>query len=991
MVMHSITRFLIGVLIGILISSPAYSQQYSKKLANNQINYSHILLKNIDEVNIFGTPGSILVGEGAKSILKDKDNLTVIAHSYYDGGQVVAMSSDQLFGEKTLNEDAGKQLIINCIALSKYKDPRILVFKNSSLHDFINKEYSCNHCDKIPSNLSEYDVLFSYIPTRGEDYFAEREVRIIGDWVKKGGIFIAATTPWVYLSYGPGKQGHSLKDEFVGNVFFSSLGIEFVSKYAHKPYRPSFTPNSEVFKVKKIEHKAASITALESKAINEKSVKIAADIVKGVNSIPKHGVPSNVVVFGEKAFPVLIDKNKTVLIAHAVHGKGSAIAMGNNSWFSSDMLASLEFQKVIDNCINISDAPDKNILVFHTPDLQNYLQPKYNSNSVEILPDNIDEYDVIFCSIPTRGESYFTKREIKLISDWVEKGGVFVAASSGWVFHSYGPGRNGADINTEFVANKFFTPMGISFGVKYGSGSAYSVQDVSISNENFTNAHFLYLIGEAINKINSEYIYPNFEKAKEDIKRLHLNLNGIDNLNSVFSEDEITSIMQVVKENNYFPSLSKNIEVTNAREVNLIVLADRILRSGYYDKDFECISRDYPGIAINPSSITKEITIDASEKRWHSTGLWLNPFDSLTIELPSDATELGLQIRIGGHKDNHISTGKREQWKRWPLISHFVRINSSKKTITSPYAGLVYIDVPSNKKGIYNITLSGASMAPLYILGETSMQDWNHQLSKSTAPLGEIEGDYCVTTTELSSLQRKGYDPEEIALFWDKMVLVENELASTPMQPYKERLVIDRQPSIGYMHSGYPMISSDNPNMKDYVLGFETRRGKLLEEGSWGHFHELGHNNQNTDWTYDGSVEVTVNLFTLYAMEKMLKIPIRNHEAVKNAESKVVKYKKDGSNFQQWKKDPFLALTMYIELQEAFGWDSFKDVFTEYLALDNKERPKTDTQKRSQWVLRYSKAVGYNLCDFFDSWGFPYDTKIKMELASLPMFNNYTD
>ena len=44
-----------------------------------------------------------------------------------------------------------------------------------------------------------------------------------------------------------------------------------------------------------------------------------------------------------------------------------------------------------------------------------------------------------------------------------------------------------------------------------------------------------------------------------------------------------------------------------------------------------------------------------------------------------------------------------------------------------------------------------------------------------------------------------------------------------------------------------------------------------LMAGSWGLYHELGHNHQNRDWTFDGTVEVTVNLFTLYVYDKVLR------------------------------------------------------------------------------------------------------------------------
>jgi len=47
---------------------------------------------------------------------------------------------------------------------------------------------------------------------------------------------------------------------------------------------------------------------------------------------------------------------------------------------------------------------------------------------------------------------------------------------------------------------------------------------------------------------------------------------------------------------------------------------------------------------------------------------------------------------------------------------------------------------------------------------------------------------------------------------------------------------------------------------------------RIRENGCWGMFHELGHNFQDQMWTWNGTTEVTVNIFTLHAMEKICNI-----------------------------------------------------------------------------------------------------------------------
>ena len=87
---------------------------------------------------------------------------------------------------------------------------------------------------------------------------------------------------------------------------------------------------------------------------------------------------------------------------------------------------------------------------------------------------------------------------------------------------------------------------------------------------------------------------------------------------------------------------------------------------------------------------------------------------------------------------------------------------------------------------------------------------------------------------------------------------------------------------------------------------------------------------------------------------------------------------------EAWKKDPFLALFMYCQLREAFGWEPFKKVFAEYRALPPKERPQEDVDKRDQWLIRFSRAVGKDLGPFFEEWGVRTSQTARDSLKDLP-------
>ena len=160
----------------------------------------------------------------------------------------------------------------------------------------------------------------------------------------------------------------------------------------------------------------------------------------------------------------------------------------------------------------------------------------------------------------------------------------------------------------------------------------------------------------------------------------------------------------------------------------------------------------------------------------------------------------------------------------------------------------------------------------------------------------------------------------------------------------------------------------------------------LSSECNWGFYHEVGHNYQADDWTFDGTVEVNVNLFTLYVYEFLCGIPVddkRFHGSHQSWSELMALYDFDDPDFELWKREPFLALIMYAQMQQEFGWDAYRQVFATYRALPDAERPKSDDEKRDQWLVRFSRQVGRNLGPFFEAWGVPTSQAARDSIADL--------
>jgi hypothetical protein len=107
------------------------------------------------------------------------------------------------------------------------------------------------------------------------------------------------------------------------------------------------------------------------------------------------------------------------------------------------------------------------------------------------------------------------------------------------------------------------------------------------------------------------------------------------------------------------------------------------------------------------------------------------------------------------------------------------------------------------------------------------------------------------------------------------------------------------------------------------------------------------------------------------------------HEAIQPASIRkhAAQYLKNGSKFPDWKNDPFTALVMYKQLEEAFGWDAFKKAITAYQKLP--ALPRSNPQKQDQWMIEMSRATGKNLAPFFTYWGIPLTDAARAQVKDL--------
>ena len=385
----------------------------------------------------------------------------------------------------------------------------------------------------------------------------------------------------------------------------------------------------------------------------------------------------------------------------------------------------------------------------------------------------------------------------------------------------------------------------------------------------------------------------------------------------------------------------------------------------------------------------------------YSTGLYAVPGQYVEIIIPKSLKDKNISVQIGCHSDRlNQWVASKEAWRRMPIIVKKQKLSDEKTRVSSPFGGLIYITAsPKSDDWSDNITINHAVAAPLFKLGSTTQQEWEDELKGNKAPWGELASDDIIITIPDSVLQ-KVKDPEKVMKLWDLIIGGEMDLAQIPQPFYREqRLVIDEHIGGGFMHSGYPIMVHHSPVKHMFSEDIIANPGLLMHPSkggaNWGFFHEIGHNMQNLDWVFGGTTEVSCNFFSIYMFDRLMGGRDDAHSGISNTftQKAMKKYFAEGADYEKWKKDPFLGLIMFRQLQEGFGWENFKKFFREYQAMASSDSSgsyvATDEKKRDLWVKTFSHITGRNIAPFFEKWGISVSEKVQHELNSLPVWMPY--
>ena len=716
-----------------------------------------------------------------------------------------------------------------------------------------------------------------------------------------------------------------------------------------------------------------SFGAPTAAAINWQSAE-RAKILAGVSAIPKLGAPGPVAIWGPYAFPVIAagdsGKPETALAAAAGFGKGRILIFGHNSYLDPGNGNEASVGALLVNSVKWMSTKQKPRVGVHGANAATFLESKgFVAKKIAGALDkkSLHDFDVLLANV----QSTTSDAEGEAVMEFVKDGGGLIAGMTGWAFEQTGGGKR---LNSGHGLNKALMMAGVAFTDASGFGG--KEKEFSPRNDlpPMMNAQAALDAMRAQQKGGVALSVQDFEQGGSAIQ---LALSAQAPGRSAFQ----VAALGALGSDSAVPTAKKPLtQEKDAAARNKLGIETRVLKLAVAaDIKLHAAAKIFPGVApADAPRVTREVAIHPNIPGWTSTGLWVNGGDPITVKVPPAMIGKGFAVRIGCHSDSLYHLDK---WERAPEITRSVPIEAEVTVAANAFGGLVFIEVPDRAKDgqDFNVSIAGAIEAPQFVLGRDDDAKWNSTIKIRKGPWTEFACDKVILCCPTENA-RHVTNPAELMAFWKKVVEAQDEISNqTDGRKRPERIVCDVQISAGYMHSGYPIMVP--VSAADEMITFHGTKAP-----GWGFYHELGHNHQRGDFTFDGTGEVTNNVIGMYTIFTVLgKDPLGAHPAI--APAKLAEHIRDiqkaDDKFALWKKEPFLALTTYIQLVEGFGWDAWRNYLYSFADPSFGPAPKTDEEKRNQFLVRYSKITGKNLGDFFDFWGIPVSSSAKAEVMKL--------
>ena len=697
------------------------------------------------------------------------------------------------------------------------------------------------------------------------------------------------------------------------------------------------------------------------------------ELLSGLEDADWGGGASLVLPIGKWAFPLGKDSSNSSVVAASHVGRGKIIGLGHESWVTQNH--EFNFRAVDWVC-----GAAANVGLAYGAGFDHWedeLRAKGHSVHLSVTPDNLTHVD---CLLDEFWNGHDDQDNLA-IEQFLLGGGGVIMGGHAW-YWSY----SNSDVPNNYPGNKISKTTGLMVSSDWG----YNDIDFEIP-------HRMYTPHNAIEGIFADRI-GGIELTDQEAE---IAFSAISDCTVIVPLDFMefwTPLRELVNSTGWTVIPYSTLWSSIGHDLGADPVADVILRleealtQGLPADELPIhpSHSEFPGeVPPNATRISRTISIDGNQSGLPSnfgysgarsslrmsTGLYASPGEIITVSVSQNVSELGFWILIGAHTDGLWG---KDVIKRHPKIHRYWWIDNTSAEIGNAFGGPIYAAIPAGSEfGEFDITISGAIPAPMFVLNETSDFEWIYSERDHPAPWTELASDNFIMTVPSYEI-RELNSPTELMEWWDEALSMEHELYGFEPWPRVERAVFDVQISAGWMHSGYPFMAHDL-SVNDVVNASHMR-----ENGDWGMFHELGHNHQWKPSTLPGTSETGCNFASVYLMEDL--VGIEGHSAVdpEQREARMESYFDDGSNISNW--SVWTALDTYLLIKEEWGWGPITEALSVYYTLPSAEVPSTDLEEFNAWVMHLSNSTGYNLAPYHAAWGFPLTRNTHEALSHLPVW-----
>lgn len=697
------------------------------------------------------------------------------------------------------------------------------------------------------------------------------------------------------------------------------------------------------------------------------------ELLSGLDDADWGGWSSLILPIGKWSFPLGRDTTDSTVVAASHVGRGKMIGLGHESWVTQNH--EFNFRAVEWVC---GEAANVGLAYGAGFDhWEDELQAEGYSVHLSVTPDDLSQVD---CLLDEFWNGHDDDDNLA-IEQFLLGGGGVIMGGHAW-YWSY----SNSDVPHNYPGNKISKITGLMVSSDWG----YNDIDFEIPD-------LMYTPHNAIRGIFADRV-DGIELTEEEAAIAYSSISDCTVIVPLDFLEFWTPLRKLVNSTGWTVIPYSTLWSSTGHELGADPVADVILRLEEAltqnlpadELPVHPSHTEFPGeVPSNATRISRTVSINGTQPGLPSnfgysgarsslrmsTGLYAPPGEVITVSASQDVSELGFWILIGAHTDGLWG---KDVIKRHSKIYRYWWIENTTTEIGNAFGGPIYAAIPAGSEfGEFDMTISGAVRAPMFVLGETSDFEWIYSERDNPAPWTELVSNNFIMTVPSSEIRNLN-NPTELMDWWDQALEMEHELYGYLPWPRVERAVFDAQISAGWMHSGYPFMAHDLS-----VAGV-VNSSYMSENGDWGMFHELGHNHQWMPSTLPGTTETGCNFASVYLMEEL--VGVEGHGAVDPAqrESRMRNYFDDGSNIANW--SVWIALDTYLIIKEEWDWDPITEALSVYYTLPSAEVPVGDTEEFNAWVMHLSNATGYNLAPYHAAWGFPLTQDTFDSLSHLPIW-----